>query len=53
MLHERIAEVLGWSVAEVQSFSLRALRDLVRSIDPDLAETITAEIRTHERAVRR
>ena len=40
-LHERIAAALGWSVQETQGFSLQALRDLVRSVDPKLAEEIS------------
>jgi hypothetical protein len=43
-LHERIAEALGWNLKEVQSFSLRALRDLVRPVDKSLAEEISKEI---------
>lgn len=35
-LHDRIAKVLGWSTADVQSTSMQALRDLVRPHDSDL-----------------
>lgn len=31
MIHQMVAEFLGWSVRDAQSFSLRALRDLVRT----------------------
>jgi hypothetical protein len=31
-LHARIAEILGWTVEETQSFSLATLRDLVRPV---------------------
>jgi len=30
-LHERIAEHLGWTTEEVQSFSLYSLRDFVKN----------------------
>lgn len=40
-LHECIAKTLGWTVAETQSFSLPALRDLVRPVDSKLAHEIT------------
>ncbi len=49
-LHERIAVVLGWTVAETQSFDMRSLRELVRTLDVRLAEEITrhiAEDRSH------
>jgi hypothetical protein len=41
-LHELIAEHLGWSVDEAQSFSLPALRELVTS--PKLKAAITKVI---------
>jgi len=31
-LHQRIAEALGWTVEQARSFSLPALRDLVRPV---------------------
>lgn len=43
-LHERIAQALGWPLRDVQSFSLHALRDLVRPVSPKLAHEITAVI---------
>jgi hypothetical protein len=43
-LHTRIADTLGWSTTDVQSFSLRALRELVRHVDSALAGEITAAI---------
>ncbi len=43
-LHERIAEVLGWSVADARSFSLSALREMVRPVSPKLAHEITQTI---------
>lgn len=45
-LHERIAAVLNWTVEEMRSFSLPALRDLVRPVSPKLAEEITFAMRT-------
>ena len=39
-LHERIAQALGWTVAQTQSFSLRALRELVRPVSPKLVAEI-------------
>lgn len=45
-LHERIAEALGWSVKETQSFSFLTLRELVRPIDPKLAHELTVAIET-------
>lgn len=41
-LHQRIAEALGWTLAEVRSFSLAALRDLVT--DAKLKADITHAI---------
>jgi len=43
-LHTRIAEKLGWTVAQTQSFSLLALRDLVRPVSAKLAHEITLAI---------
>lgn len=45
-LHERIAECLGWSVKDTQSFSLAALREMVAPKSSKLAYFITEEIRT-------
>lgn len=41
-IHDRAAELLGWTVAECRSFSLRMLRDIVRSKDQKLADDISA-----------
>lgn len=40
-LHKRIAETLGWTVSEAQSFSLAALRDLVRGKNDSLHAEIS------------
>jgi hypothetical protein len=45
-LHDRISEALGWSARSAQSFSLQALRDLVRPVSPSLADEITEAIRS-------
>jgi len=45
-MHERIAKALGWEVKEVQSFSLQTVRELVRRVDPALAEEISEVVRT-------
>jgi hypothetical protein len=44
MLHERIAKVLGWTVEEARSFSLPALREVVRPVSMKLAYEITLQI---------
>jgi len=44
-LHERIAAALGWKTSEAQSFSLLALRDLVRPVSAKLAAEITERVR--------
>lgn len=43
-LASRIAKALNWPMRDVQSFSLPALRDLVRPVDPALAAEITGVI---------
>lgn len=43
-LHDRIAEVLGWSVSETTAFSLLSLRELVRPVSPKLTHEINLEI---------
>jgi len=43
-LYERIARALDWPVEEVRRFSLQSLRDLVRPVDPKLAEEMTRAI---------
>lgn len=45
-LHERIAEVLDWTVPDTQGFSLATLRELVRGKDPALADEVSAVIRS-------
>jgi len=40
-LHERIAQALGWTLESTQSFSMPALRELVRPVSPKLAAAIT------------
>ncbi len=45
-LHERIAKALGWTVAEAQSFSFQALREMVRAVDPALTAELDAAIRS-------
>jgi len=42
---ERVAKVLGWTEAEVQSFSLPTLREVVRRVSPKLAYEITQVMR--------
>jgi hypothetical protein len=44
-LQARIADALGWTMAEVQSFSLPALRELVRAVDPALGHEINVVMR--------
>ncbi len=39
-LHERIAQALGWTEEQAKSFSLPALREVVRPVDPKLAAEI-------------
>jgi hypothetical protein len=39
--HERAAEALGWSVRDVQSFSLPTLREMLREKHPKLAAEAT------------
>jgi hypothetical protein len=43
-LRVRIAKALGWTQAEVGQFSLPALREMVRPVDPKLAERISEVI---------
>ena len=44
MLHERIAEALGWTVEQARSFSLPTLPELVRPVSMKLAYEITLQI---------
>lgn len=52
-LHERIAEALGWTLAETHSFSLATLRECVRHVNPKLATEIDAVINTGSHIVER
>jgi hypothetical protein len=45
-LHARIAEALGWTEAEVKSFSFQSLRELVRPVNPKLAHELDEAIRS-------
>lgn len=45
-LHERIAKALGWDVADVRTFSMHALREVVRPVSKDLAAEISEHIRS-------
>jgi hypothetical protein len=45
-LHERIAEVLGWTVQEAQGFSLQSLRALIRTVDASLARDLSDVIQS-------
>jgi hypothetical protein len=47
-LHERIAAALGWSVEDAQSFSLSALREVVRPVSADLAAEISEVVERGE-----
>jgi hypothetical protein len=45
-LHDRIAKILGWRPVDVQSLSMQSLRDLVRPVDPQLAQEISYAIQS-------
>ncbi len=45
-MHERAAKALGWSVADTQSMSLAALRELVRPVNPQLAGEMSRAIQS-------
>jgi hypothetical protein len=45
-IHERVGQALGWTDAEVKSFSFQALRELIRPVDPALARELDEAIRT-------
>lgn len=46
-LHERIAKALGWTEKEAKSFSLPALREWIRTVNPKLAHEITLMMRSN------
>lgn len=52
-LHERIAAALGWSLEDALSFSLPALRDIVRITHPKLAAEISAVLTAGTHVTRR
>ena len=39
-LYDRAARALGWNPTDVHAVSMQTLRDLVRPVDPDLAQEI-------------
>jgi hypothetical protein len=45
-IHERIATALGWTEAEVKSFSFQSLREVVRPVSPKLAAELDEAIRS-------
>lgn len=45
-LKERIAQALGWTVEQTNTFSLHALRDLVRPVSPKLAHELSEAIQS-------
>jgi DNA-binding Lrp family transcriptional regulator len=45
-LHARIAAALNWPMRDVQSMSLQSLRDLVRPVDPALADEISRKVQS-------
>lgn len=45
-LHERVANALGWTLAEAQSFSLQSLREVVRPVSAKLAHELNVAIRS-------
>jgi hypothetical protein len=46
MIHDRVAQALGWPVRDTHGFSLPTLRELVRAVDPGLAVEISMMIST-------
>lgn len=52
-LHERIAELLGWTEAHAIGFSIRALREMVRFEPPSKRrDELLADIEAYERSGR-
>ena len=45
-LHDRVAKALGWSARDVRAVSMQSLRDLVRPVDPDLAQELSYAIQS-------
>ena len=45
-MKERIAKLLGWSLADVNSFDLKSLRELVRPLSPKLTHELDVAIRS-------
>ena len=39
-LHARVAAALNWPIEDAQAFSLQALRDLLRLVNPELAHEV-------------
>ena len=46
MLHQKIAIALNWPIEKVTTLSFHSLRELVRPIDKELADRITAQIQS-------
>lgn len=44
-LHHRIARALGWTLPDIQSFSLPSLREMLRGVNPKLAYEVTCVMR--------
>ena len=45
-LHDRVASALGWTPTEARSLSMQSLRDLVRPVNPDLANELSLAIQS-------
>jgi hypothetical protein len=45
-LRARVAKALGWPPRDVQSLSMQSLRDLVRPVDPALADEMSLAIQS-------
>lgn len=45
-LYDRAARALGWKPADARTVSMHTLRDLVRPVDPDLAQEMTLAIQS-------
>lgn len=53
LLYRDAARVLGWTVEQTHSISLASLRELVRPVDPALAEDISRVIAAGSHVARR